>query len=339
MGSFSAKYILFELKKYRGVLFHENEGGCKIWRGIDLLFQNWCKEFDKFWPECSKVSKIFSLMGSLWAKYKLFELKKYRGVIFPETEEGYKIWRRIDSLFKNWQKEFDKFWPEHLKSLKYFHFNGPFFSKVYIIWAKIVQRSYLSWKWGGLQNLARNRLVVSKWCKEFDKFWPERSKVSKIFSLMGSLGAKYILFELKKYRGVIFHEIEEGYKNWRRIDSFKNWHKNFDKFWSEHSKVSKIFTLIGFFWAKYILFGLKKYRWIIFHETEEGYKTWRRVDLSFQNCRKKFHKFWPEHSKVPKISTSMGSFSAKYVLLELKKYWGVIFHDIEEWCKIWKKTG
>ena len=47
MGSFSAKYILFELKKYRGVIFHETEGGYKIWRGINL-FQNWRKEFDKF---------------------------------------------------------------------------------------------------------------------------------------------------------------------------------------------------------------------------------------------------------------------------------------------------
>ena len=109
MGFFSGKYILFELKKYRGVIFHENEGGCKIWRGIDLLFQNWRKEFDKFWPERSKVSKIFSLMGSLWAKYILFELKKYRGIIFHETEDGYKIWRGIDLLFQNWCKEFDKF--------------------------------------------------------------------------------------------------------------------------------------------------------------------------------------------------------------------------------------
>ena len=35
MGSFSAKYILFELKKYREVIFHKTEEGCKIWRGID----------------------------------------------------------------------------------------------------------------------------------------------------------------------------------------------------------------------------------------------------------------------------------------------------------------
>ena len=162
MDSFSAKYILFELKKYRGVIFHETEEGYKIWRGIDLSLKNWHKEFDKFWPERSKVSKIFTLMDSLWAKYTLFELKKYRGVIFHEIEEEYKIWRRIDSLFKIWHKEFDKFWPENSKSLKNFHFNGLLFSKVYIVWAKKVQTNNLSWKWRGIQNLEGNRLVVSK---------------------------------------------------------------------------------------------------------------------------------------------------------------------------------
>ena len=48
MGSLLAKYILFELKKYRGIIFHEPEEGYKIWTGIDLLLQNWNKEFDKF---------------------------------------------------------------------------------------------------------------------------------------------------------------------------------------------------------------------------------------------------------------------------------------------------
>ena len=48
MGSLSAKYILFELKKHRGIIFHEAEEGYKIWRGIDPSFQNWHQEFDKF---------------------------------------------------------------------------------------------------------------------------------------------------------------------------------------------------------------------------------------------------------------------------------------------------
>ena len=29
----------------------------------------------------------------------------YRGIIFHETEGGYKIWRRIDLSFKNWHKD------------------------------------------------------------------------------------------------------------------------------------------------------------------------------------------------------------------------------------------
>ena len=135
-------------------------------------------------------------------------------------------------------------------------------------------------------------MSLQNWQKEFDKFWPEHSKVSTIFTFW----AKYILFELKRYRAVIVDETEEGYKILRGIDlSFQNWHKEFDKFWPENSKVSKIFTLIGSFWAKYTLFELKKYRGVIFHGTEEGYKIWRGIDMSFQNWHKEFDKFWPEH--------------------------------------------
>ena len=74
---------------------------------------------------------------------------------------------------------------------------------------------------------------------KFGEEWTRRFKIGirnliraleKIFTLMSSFGAKYILFELKKYRGIIFHETEEGYKVWRGIElSFQNWHKEFDK--------------------------------------------------------------------------------------------------------------
>ena len=195
-----------------------------------MSFQNWHKEFDKIWLEHSKISKVFILMGSFWGKYIFFELKKYRGIIFHETEKRYKIWRGIDLSFQNWHMEFDKIWPKHLK-------------------------------------------------------------VSKVCTLMGSYWAKCILFELKKNRGRIFHETEEGYKICRGIEvSFQNWHKKFDKFWPEHLKVSKIFISLSSFWGKYILFELKKCRGIIFLETEEGYKIWSRINLSFQNWYKEFDK-------------------------------------------------
>ena len=55
-----------------------------------------------------KSKKNFILISSFRAKYILFELKKYRGIIFHETEEGYKIWKGIDFSFQIWHKEFDK---------------------------------------------------------------------------------------------------------------------------------------------------------------------------------------------------------------------------------------
>ena len=158
------------------------------------------------------------------------------------------------------------------------------------------------------------------WHKEFDRFWPEHSKLSKLFTVIGSFWAKYIFFELKKYREVIFHKTEKGYKIWRGTDLlFQNWHKEFDKFWPEHSKVSKIFTLMDSFWAKYIFFELKKYRGVMFHETEKEYKIWRGINLSFQNWHKVFDKFWPEISKFSKVFALLHSFWAKYILFELKK--------------------
>ena len=116
MGSFNPNLKKYELKIHREFICHDNEELRKTWRGTDLLFQSWHEEFDEFWPEHLKVSKVFILMGSFGAKYIFFELWKYRGVLFHETEEGYKIWTVIDLLFQNWHKEFDKFWPEHSKA-------------------------------------------------------------------------------------------------------------------------------------------------------------------------------------------------------------------------------
>ena len=75
------------------------------------------RNFYKFWPEHFKGSKMFTLMGSFWGNYVLFELKKYRGVIFGDIEEWYKIWRKTNMWFGKWQ-EFGKFSPEHSKESK-----------------------------------------------------------------------------------------------------------------------------------------------------------------------------------------------------------------------------
>ena len=133
---------------------HDNEEWCKIWRGIDLSFQNWHEEFDEFWPEHSKLLKICTLMGCLWPKYIMFELKKYRGVIFHDTEEWCKIWRKIDLWFGKWHEEFGKFSPEHLKV-----------SKLGLSWHPFVQ----SWKCMSLKFTGELCVITMKNDAKFEE--------------------------------------------------------------------------------------------------------------------------------------------------------------------------
>ena len=51
----------------------------------------YCFKYDmrilvKFFPTTEK-SEHFTLLGSFYSNYKRFELKKYRGVIFHDTEQ------------------------------------------------------------------------------------------------------------------------------------------------------------------------------------------------------------------------------------------------------------
>ena len=80
-----------------------------------MSFLNWHEELHKFWP---KHSKKIVLIDSLWPKYTMFELQKYRRVIFHDTEELCKFWRKADLLFEKWYEKFGTFSPEHSKVSK-----------------------------------------------------------------------------------------------------------------------------------------------------------------------------------------------------------------------------
>ena len=99
-GSLWSKVYIVWTKKYRGVIFHETEEECKIWRGIDLSFPDWHKEFDKFWPDHTKVSKIFTLIVSFWAKYILFELKSAEELSFMKLKRDVKFGKESTCRFK-----------------------------------------------------------------------------------------------------------------------------------------------------------------------------------------------------------------------------------------------
>ena len=95
-----SKVYIVCAKKCRWVISHEIEYGYKIWTGIELSFQNWQKEFDKFWPEHSKVSKTSTLMGSFWAKYILFELKSTEKLSFMKLNSDTKFRVKLTCRFK-----------------------------------------------------------------------------------------------------------------------------------------------------------------------------------------------------------------------------------------------
>ena len=104
-----------------------------------------------------------------------------------------------------------------------------------------------------------------------------------------------------------------------------------------HVKFYQLCFLIGSFCWKYIKFQLKRHRANTSHDTEEWCKIWRKTDLLFQKWQE-FVEFWLEHLKVSKICTLICSFCAKYITFDLKKYRRTVFHDTEEWCKVWRKT-
>ena len=188
MISFYPKQKMYELKIYRWVICHDNEEWCKIWRGNDLLFQNWHQEIDKLWPESLKVSNIFALMGSFSAKHILFDLKKkYRGVIFHDANKWFKIWRKTDLWFERWWKEFGKFLPEQSKVSKLGLWWDPFIRSRKCMSLKFTEelcvmtmKNYA--KFG--EELTCHFKIDMRDLTNFD--WPQHSKVPQIFTLMGS---------------------------------------------------------------------------------------------------------------------------------------------------------
>ena len=81
----SKVYIVWA-EEYRGVIFNETEERYEIWKGIYWSFQNWHKEFDKFWPEHSKARRTFTFIVSFWAKYILLELKSTEELSFMKPK-------------------------------------------------------------------------------------------------------------------------------------------------------------------------------------------------------------------------------------------------------------
>ena len=98
------------------------------------------------------------------------------------------------------------------------------------------------------------------------------------FALWCATFVENICLSQKKYRGVMCNNTEEWSKIWRGTDlCFENDVRNLGNF----EPTLKICTLMEFFWPKYVMFELKKYRGVMNHYTEDRCKLWKKNDLWF----------------------------------------------------------
>ena len=73
---------------------------------------------------------------------------------------------------------------------------------------------------------------------------------------------------------------------------------------------------------KYIRFELKKYRGIVFHDTE----VMQNGIINWVSCQKS--------TQSPKNCTIMGSFCQKHFMFQPENFGRIMCHDTEGWCKI-----
>ena len=170
---------LIESRKILSLNFPKHEEWCKIWRGSELSFQNWHGKFDKFWPEHLKVSKIFTLICSFWAKYILFEVKKYRGVIFMTLKSDTKFGKESTCGLKIDIRSLTTFDLSTRKSQKCSLRCAPFEQVIFSELEKY-RRAIFHGTEDWCKIWRKTELQFGKWHEEFDKFSPEHLKVSKL---------------------------------------------------------------------------------------------------------------------------------------------------------------
>ena len=148
---------MFELKKYRGVFFHDTEEWLKIWRKTDFWFEKWHEEFGKFSPEHSKLSKWGLWWGPFVQDRKCISLKFTEELCVMTMKNDAKFEEELACHFKIDLRNLMNFGPRTWKSKKFALWLAPL-TRVYNVWAKKIQGSYVWWHW----NLKENLLVLSK---------------------------------------------------------------------------------------------------------------------------------------------------------------------------------
>ena len=104
-----------------------------------------------------------------------------------------------------------------LENLKHLHYTGLPLTKVYNVWAKKVERSYVWWHWRLMQNLKENWFVLLKLTWGIWKIYTRELESLEILTLMG--------FFCPKLENVWAENLQESYLSWQ-WKKMQNWKKN-----------------------------------------------------------------------------------------------------------------
>ena len=142
-------------------------------------------------------------------------------------------------------------------------------TKVHNVWAKNVERSYLSWHWRVIQNLKKTWLVVWKMTWGIWEIFTRAlsSGLSRDQCISLKFTGELCIMTMKrdaKFEKELTCKFKVGMRNLLKIGM-----RNLLNFHQSTQKISKIYTLMGCFWPKYIMFELKKYKRVMFDGTED----------------------------------------------------------------------
>ena len=156
---------------------------------MQSLEKNWLLAPKMRWAICWILMwavaslKICTLMCYFCRNYIMLEPKKYRGVMYHNTEEWCKIWRGTELCF-------DK-WPNTRKSQN-LHFNELLLIRVYNVWDEKLQRTYTARYLTNPNNFSKYRLeslcIGWFWLNIGKHFFIDKTDINQYFYIIANIG-------------------------------------------------------------------------------------------------------------------------------------------------------
>ena len=120
-----------------------------------------------------------------------------------------KLTRGLNTDIRNWAN----FHASSQKS-KNLYFHWILLFKPYKVLDEKIQKSYVSWHSKVIQSLKKNWLIVPRMTWRICRILMQAITSLKLCTLMCDFCRKYIMFEQKKYKGVMYHSTEKRCKIW-----------------------------------------------------------------------------------------------------------------------------